>query len=394
MSSPPSSSRNEGSIVSLLSLDGPGSSGQSRNDSGVRGGCRADDEVVIPNTVEGTSVEESQTNERFLRVIYLGGPSQQQSPGRNTEALPNEGDNHQEHGGFLFLHIGVLPPVFLHHDHPWQAHERMPLAHEMREARRRSMRRAFNPVNPVDKKKCALCLEWITGKPYKLECGHWYDVSCLKDMFQSNVDDERLFPPRCCNKTIPLQIVDNALTPHLKELYRRKIAEYSTPERLYCSNSDCRHFIGPRQIAAEPKVCSECETSTCARCTGPAHDLSRRCKPDKAMRAALLLGQKEGWQRCPGCRTLIMRNGGCLHISCRCGAQFCYNCTKTWYTCHCNEWRNRIARYLFRNFYRSNYLIRSEAAVQNDWALTRLCKQSWRSVTRVASRVNPRGGNQ
>ncbi|PAV20185.1 IBR finger [Pyrrhoderma noxium] len=322
MSTPPSSSRNEGSIVSLLSFDGPGSSSQSRNDNGIRGGCRAGDEAVISTTTEGTSVEESQPNERFLHVIYLGGPSQQQSLGRNTEVPPNEEGNNREHGGFLFLHIGVLPPPFIHRDHRWQAHERTPFAHGMREARRRSMRHDFNPV---DMKKCALCLEWITGKPYKLECGHWYDISCLKDMFQSNVDDERLFPPRCCNTTIPLQIVDNALAPHLKELYRRKIVEYSTPERLYCSNSDCRHFIGPRQFAAEPKVCPECETSTCARCTGPAHDLSRRCKPDKAMRAALLLGQKEGWQRCPGCRTLIMRNGGCLHISCRCDSNDVFN---------------------------------------------------------------------
>lgn len=33
-----------------------------------------------------------------------------------------------------------------------------------------------------------------------------------------------------------------------------------------------------------------------------------------------------GFKICPNCRNAVERNGGCDHMSCRCGKQFCYKC--------------------------------------------------------------------
>ena len=40
-------------------------------------------------------------------------------------------------------------------------------------------------------------------------------------------------------------------------------------------------------------------------------------------------------QVCPHCYTLVQRNGGCRHIRCRCGGEFCYHCGEKYGGCHC-----------------------------------------------------------
>lgn len=42
--------------------------------------------------------------------------------------------------------------------------------------------------------------------------------------------------------------------------------------------------------------------------------------------AVLRLSTARSWRRCPQCRALVERSGGCNHIRCRCGRQFCYAC--------------------------------------------------------------------
>lgn len=45
----------------------------------------------------------------------------------------------------------------------------------------------------------------------------------------------------------------------------------------------------------------------------------------------------EGWRRCYRCNTLIEHHSACRHMTCRCGAKFCYVCGKVWWTCGCTE---------------------------------------------------------
>lgn len=45
--------------------------------------------------------------------------------------------------------------------------------------------------------------------------------------------------------------------------------------------------------------------------------------------------QMDSWaqrntQKCPGCKALVQRNGGCNHMVCRCGSHFCYVCGRRW----------------------------------------------------------------
>ena len=105
-----------------------------------------------------------------------------------------------------------------------------------------------------------------------LKCGHIYCKNCLKTMFDTNVNDEYHFPPRCCRQFVPIDHLQDVLPQETLSLYHRKVEEYSTPHRLYCSNKTCTQFLGPRQDRASHISCSSCKTSTCAHCTAGRQD--------------------------------------------------------------------------------------------------------------------------
>jgi len=40
---------------------------------------------------------------------------------------------------------------------------------------------------------------------------------------------------------------------------------------------------------------------------------------------------KEGCKRCPGCKTYIEKNEGCIHMTCiKCRHEFCWKCLSKW----------------------------------------------------------------
>lgn len=48
------------------------------------------------------------------------------------------------------------------------------------------------------------------------------------------------------------------------------------------------------------------------------------------------IAEDEGWRRCYKCRALVEHAEACQHMTCRCGAQFCYVCGLQWRTCQCS----------------------------------------------------------
>jgi len=37
------------------------------------------------------------------------------------------------------------------------------------------------------------------------------------------------------------------------------------------------------------------------------------------------MGRTQGWQICPGCRSLVEKREGCVHMTCRCRVQVSHN---------------------------------------------------------------------
>lgn len=179
------------------------------------------------------------------------------------------------------------------------------------------------PVLPVLSKEsilgvekiCVSCRESIHYfRAVYAPCGHDYCQDCAKRLFQNSVQDESLFPPRCCRQAIPLAAVDIFMTAEFILFFEEKRVEFSTPNRLYCALSTCSAFIPPAKVKGDSAICPKCSSRVCTMCKGPTHR-GRDCPKDEALNALVSTALKEGWKRCNRCKRYVELVQGCNHIT-------------------------------------------------------------------------------
>ncbi|KAH7111739.1 hypothetical protein B0J13DRAFT_631740 [Dactylonectria estremocensis] len=167
-------------------------------------------------------------------------------------------------------------------------------------------------------------------------CTHEYCRGCLVTLVRCSLQDESLFPPRCCSQRIPIEGNARFLSPELVGEYRAKEVEFETPNRTYCSDPFCSTFVPPQFIADEVGHCPRCGRRTCVHCKGGSHQ--GICPSDSASQEVLRIAADNGWQQCTACGRVVELEHGCNHMTCRCGHQFCYICGDRWKTCQCPQW--------------------------------------------------------
>ncbi|KAH9853206.1 hypothetical protein C2E23DRAFT_917758 [Lenzites betulinus] len=194
------------------------------------------------------------------------------------------------------------------------------------------------PPPPPPPECCTICGDDIAGTVARLDCGHTFDVCCLREMFERATVDETLFPPKCCQGAVALSTAEPHLGPALVARFQKKAREFSTVDRVYCHDAACAAFLGPAAPTDVPDAptlrCAECGAGTCAACKEKTHP-GVPCH-FQAEDAVLDLGKEHGWQRCTACKHLVELSIGCYHIICRCNYQFCYLCGAPWKQCNCD----------------------------------------------------------
>ncbi|TDL23936.1 hypothetical protein BD410DRAFT_720326 [Rickenella mellea] len=190
-------------------------------------------------------------------------------------------------------------------------------------------------------RQCAICLETTTGTTYRAPCGDYYDIECLVQTIDMATRDDSLLPLRCCRQEIPVNQVRLYVPSRMWSIFEKRLKEFNTADRLYCSNKACNGFLGERTTYSSSVGCGSCGISTCSRCTTLAHAIGAPCDPEAAdagVQQVIALGQEAGWQRCPQCRQMVELAHGCYHMTCRCRAEFCYLCAARWKNCRCEQW--------------------------------------------------------
>jgi hypothetical protein len=140
-------------------------------------------------------------------------------------------------------------------------------------------------------------------------------------------------PFKCCRTLIKPTVATPFISTSFSERYSLFHLEATTKHPKYCSSSSCHLFIPPSTIHGPVATCPSptCTRRTCTKCMKKEH--KGVCKEDKEGKAVEALAKKKGWKKCPGCGWILERTEGCLHMTCRCKAEWCYACGREWGVC-------------------------------------------------------------
>ncbi|KAG4438121.1 hypothetical protein IFR05_006401 [Cadophora sp. M221] len=178
--------------------------------------------------------------------------------------------------------------------------------------------------------ECVSCMEVGREKDMAIfPCNHPYCGDCIKGAFKSAYKSRSLF--QCCGTPVPTSSVTRNLSSSFIGKYNLMVLELKTKKPKYCSSARCNKFIPPAEIHGPIAICPYCKAKTCVACGSKEH--SGVCAEDKAGKAVEALAQKKGWKQCPKCSQILERTEGCLHMTCRCKAEWCYSCLRDWSVC-------------------------------------------------------------
>jgi hypothetical protein len=139
-------------------------------------------------------------------------------------------------------------------------------------------------------------------------------------------------PDAQCNERVTEEEIEKSapeLLPHFQE---QQFSSFLTNignglHARSCPGTECNHIavssrnhrFGNMYGRAVPVLCGGCSTEFCLSCGEAPHAFACRIvdQPSK----------DEGVHKiCPQCKVRIEKNGGCNHMTCRCGHEFCWLC--------------------------------------------------------------------
>lgn len=193
-------------------------------------------------------------------------------------------------------------------------------------------------IQAPPKLDCAFCLEscypLVTSK-----CKHPLCRSCVRELYCRALHDEELVPARCCNNVFEAKVGRSVLNVTQFEQYCARVEEVGASNPLYCPTVQCSRFLGSKSEAHERKEreCPDCHQILCSAC-GLGHHTGQ-CIPDpEAENLVKTWAQGKQVQQCEKCRRFIELEMGCNRMTCKCGHEFCFSCTRKWRTCSCAMW--------------------------------------------------------
>eukprot|EP01071_Lankesteria_metandrocarpae_P008854 Lankesteria_metandrocarpae@DN5071_c0_g1_i2.p1 len=188
---------------------------------------------------------------------------------------------------------------------------------------------------------CPIIVETVPFKDTTaLACGHRYSNSCWKQYLVSKLPDIDLLFARCvsykCPEVVPLEVWRRFLPHSDFEKFRRFRAKSYVEASRYispCPRPNCDYSI--QLLGGNGDVGCTCGHSFCFYCADEPH----RPVPCEIIKAWHEKNMNEAdnvsWillntKSCPGCKQPIEKDHGCMHMTCRCGVEFCWICLVEW----------------------------------------------------------------
>lgn len=197
--------------------------------------------------------------------------------------------------------------------------------------------------------ECAVCLTEAED-PYLTPCGHRYCRACFVGQC-SSVTKKQEIPLRClgdsgkCSRIFLLPELKHLLpADHFDQLLTKSAnIHFRTITTINpCPTPDCPQT---HRATTDGSVltCAACSVPICTTCHSPSHSGLTCATYQSANHARLgsvkghgrqspgFDGGEDTIRKCPRCRNLVEKAGGCDRMECRCcWAGFCWRCMEVW----------------------------------------------------------------
>ena len=194
----------------------------------------------------------------------------------------------------------------------------------------------------IEKDICPICTDEISHAE-QLGCGHSYCSGCLQHYLES-APHTKTFPLACigdegaCKVPISIPEIRRFLQPQvfqaLIEVAFRSYLDQHAQELKFCTTPDCQQIYRHNPNTRKILQCPSCFSTICSACDEEAHEgmtcQERRLHKDPAEQDRLFnVWVNEHGKQCPECKRTIEKSEGCNHMTCPCGAHFCWKCGKS-----------------------------------------------------------------
>lgn len=197
---------------------------------------------------------------------------------------------------------------------------------------------------------CEICVERKESEQmFTIEsCRHLFCNDCIGNHVAARLQYNTrsiACPVVECEGLVEFDSCSNILPKDVLERWGDVLCEslILASQQFYCPFQDCSAMLvrDTDEVIRESE-CPLCWRLFCAQCRVPWHpgiecEEFQRLNEDEREREDLLLRElvkEKSWNRCPSCKYYVEKTEGCLHMTCRCGSQFCYACGETWSSTH------------------------------------------------------------
>ncbi|KAH6664236.1 hypothetical protein B0J14DRAFT_249408 [Halenospora varia] len=243
--------------------------------------------------------------------------------------------------------IQLVPAGYYLSEDVLQAPEEVHLAEEKREPSESAV--PISDIAGSNKITCCVCLEekLETEYPARLPtstCDHNITDCCsdclsqsIKMAFEGNIWTNIRCP--VCNEQLDHQdmreFAPNEIFEKYDKLSMRQALERDLPNFRWCIGPNCSFGQEhPEDLLSQPILtCSACSFVSCARHNVGWHNRETCDEYEKRVRKGMAGASKKSEKviakiskKCPKCQRAINKNGGCMHMTCVCGLEFCWHC--------------------------------------------------------------------
>lgn len=197
---------------------------------------------------------------------------------------------------------------------------------------------------------CGICFEEKQNRQmFKSEnCSHSFCCDCTSKHVEAKVLNNIAViccPGIDCKAELGFEACRSIVSKDIIDRWDGCMCMSLIPEsqRVYCPFNDCSAMlVNDTGMAIKKTECPACRRLICAKCHVPWHteftcqEFERIGVEGEGREDVLVeeLAKKKSWRKCPNCKMCVEKSEGCLHITCRCGFEFCYMCGSQWDKSH------------------------------------------------------------